>query len=77
MSKKCPYCQEELIHGYIKTNREVITWSPDSKQKPMFTTLWHVYENEIKLGEYGFFKGGKVSAYRCSKCNKIIIDIND
>lgn len=75
INKKCPYCSDELIHGYIKTNGEVIAWSPDCKKKSIFTSRWHVYENEIKLGKYSFHKGGKVSAFKCNRCNKIIIDI--
>lgn len=28
---KCPYCSGKLIHGYIKTRGEALTWSTDSK----------------------------------------------
>lgn len=75
--KKCPVCSNPLVQGYIKTNGEVIAWSPESKRKSIFTSCWRVYENEIKLGEYSFFKGGKVKAYRCDICHKIFIDIEE
>ena len=71
---ECPYCSNKLIKGYIKTNGEVITWSCDPKRKPRFTFRWQVYDNEIKLGTYHFVKGGRVCAYRCENCEKIIID---
>lgn len=47
-----------------------------SKKKSIFMSRWHVYNDEIKLGEYSFIRGGKVSAFKCNKCKKIIIDIN-
>ena len=74
--EKCPYCSGQLIHGYITTNGEVLTWSPDSK-KSIFTSRWHVGENEIKLGTYSYFKGGRVDAFKCDICHIIIIDINN
>lgn len=26
---RCPYCSGKLIHGYIKTRGEALTWSPN------------------------------------------------
>jgi len=74
--KKCPFCSQDLIQGYVKTKGEIITWSPNKERKPLFAPRWHIGENEIKLGEYSFFEGGRVSAFKCDKCNKIIIDIH-
>lgn len=75
MNEKCPICSGKLIHGYIKTKGEIITWSPNPKRKPLLTHRWQVYEDEIKLCKYNYLKGGKVDAYKCDNCNKIIIDI--
>ncbi len=71
---ECPYCSKNLIKGYIKTGGEVITWSSDPKRKPILSSRWKVFENEVKLGTYHYFKGGRVCAYRCENCEKIIID---
>lgn len=54
MVKKCPYCSGDLLHGFIKTNEEVLTWSPNPKRKSIFSHCWRVKEDEIKLGIYGF-----------------------
>lgn len=75
--KKCPFFHRALELVYIKSNGEVITWSPNPKKKSIFTIRWHVYENEIKLALYSLIKGAKVEAYKCGICNKIIIDIDD
>lgn len=74
--EKCPFCSKELIHGYIKTAGEVIVWSPNEKKHSLFKSRYHVKDGDIRLGEYSFCKGGKVSAFKCNQCNKIIIDIN-
>ncbi|MEG0367352.1 MAG: PF20097 family protein [Coprobacillus sp.] len=71
---KCPYCHQELIKGHIQTRGEVIKWLPEEKREPILESRWSVADNEIKLGEYGFIKGGDVEAYCCSHCHKIIID---
>ena len=61
---KCPYCSGKLIHGYIKTRGEALTWSTDSKI-PVF--------QDVKLGNFRYFKGDKIDAYRCDTCHVIII----
>lgn len=71
---KCPFCSALLVKGYIKTTGEVLAWTPDNVSKNMLSTRGHVQKEEMKLGEYSFLKGGKVDAYKCSVCNKIIID---
>lgn len=40
-------------------------------------TLYNLELNGIKLGHYGVNTEPKVKSYRCMKCNKIIIDLND
>lgn len=72
--KNCPYCSREMVLGYIKTSGEVLTWSENSDMKPIFSTRSHVGKDEIKLGDYTFFKGDKVKAFKCSSCKKIIMD---
>ena len=76
--KKCPFCSQPLTIGYIKTRGEVISWSPNKKAKSCFSTHWTVEENDIKLGTFSYLKyGGRVKAYRCNSCKKIIIDEDD
>ena len=64
---KCPYCSGKLIHGYIKTRGEALTWSTDSKI-PVFPDRWHYLQEDVKLGNFHYFKGDKIDAYRCDTC---------
>lgn len=43
---KCPYCSGKLIHGYIKTRGEALTWSTDSKI-PVFPDRWHYFQEDV------------------------------
>ena len=72
---RCPYCSGKLIHGYIKTRDEALTWSTDSKI-PVFPDSWHYLQEDVKLGNFRYFKGDKIDAYRCDTCHVIIIADN-
>lgn len=43
---KCPYCSGKLIHGYIKTRGEAITWSENPDKLSVMTNLWHAGEDD-------------------------------
>lgn len=73
---KCPYCSGKLIHGYIKTRGEAITWSENPDKLSVMTNLWHAGEDDTKLGDFSYFKGDRIDAYKCNECNIIIIDAN-
>lgn len=76
--KNCPFCNQPLSIGYIKTRGEVISWSPNKKKKSLFSSRWTIEGNDVKLGMFSFLKyGGRVKAYRCNHCKKIIIDEED
>lgn len=76
INNRCPYCSGQLRLGYIKTRNEIIIWSPSSRKKTFFSSKWYVGENNVALGKFNYFKGCKKVAFKCDKCNKIIIDIN-
>lgn len=74
----CPFCKKTLTVGYLKTNGEVLSWSEKYKRKSLFNSRWTAEGGDIKLGNFKFFKGGgRVKAYRCDTCKKIIINEND
>lgn len=68
---KCPYCSGKLIHGYIKTRGEALTWSTDSKI-PVFLDSWHYLQEDVKLGNFRYFKGDKIDAFRCDSLCKVL-----
>lgn len=70
---RCPYCSGKLIHGYMKTRGEALTWSPNPEKLPFMTNKWHIGEDDIKLGDFSYYK---IDAYKCNTCNIIIINAN-
>lgn len=71
---KCPYCENEMTNGKIYGDRYLMKWVPDTERlvAGVFVPLEH-----IKIGRYnGLFKRISVDAAYCSKCNKMIIDLD-
>ena len=72
---KCPYCNEEMEKGYIKSSHSII-WGKDES--------WGFDAGDLRLSDKsvkefakGFFKGFFVESYRCGKCNKIIVSLDE
>lgn len=42
----------------------------------LMTNKWHIGEDDIKLGDFSYYKGDKIDAYKCNTCNIIIINAN-
>lgn len=55
---------------------EALTWSPNPEKLPFMTNKWHIGEDDIKLGDFSYYKGDKIDAYKCNTCNIIIINAN-
>jgi hypothetical protein len=67
MELKCPYCQAELIEGFMYAGK--------------YSFKWYTEDMSIMAKYFGF--GGdvlsdnpKVICYRCKECNKLIVDLN-
>lgn len=69
---ECPYCSAEMQVGYIQC-RDGVYWSP---QKRMVAAIAPHGTDIIALGQRNVnpFSGSVVIAYRCSGCQKIIMD---
>ena len=74
---KCPYFDSELVPGYIHGTSRLINYTLKWLREDLNPTLYNLELNGIKLGHYGIHTEPKVKSYRCIKCNKIIIDLND
>lgn len=61
---KCPYCDSEMEKGMMRQDRYALKWISDD---PIFK------RKKIKLTNW--LNKTYVDAYLCSKCNKIIIDV--
>ncbi len=66
---KCPYCGEEMQHGYLKSVKP-FSWSPEKEI--------HLF-NIPRKGEFDVSNNGWDSCYTeadfCPKCEKIILDV--
>ncbi|WP_373844436.1 PF20097 family protein [Clostridium sp.] len=67
---QCPYCNKELISGYIYGDRSPLMWMPEDK-KPFLGLIANgeILENSKK----GFFEFPNLKAYRCNDCKKMIV----
>lgn len=68
---KCPYCNEEMIRGYIYGYRYTLKWLPE--EKDLLFGMWA--KDSIKIGESEEMGRPRVEAHMCSECGKYIIDI--
>ena len=67
---KCPYCNEEMEKGYIKSSH-LIHWGKEKNLGPGSNDI-----NLINRSLGGFFKGNFVESNYCGCCNKIIISLD-
>lgn len=69
----CPYCQSELIPGFIYGDRYALKWLPEDK--PLAGGIFAVGGEQI--GTKSPFSRPRVKGYKCNNCNKIIIDLDE
>ncbi len=70
---KCPYCNQEMLEGFIENTACPLAWTPKGKNRP-FLKLHRIGDYEDGMGKYVFPYGWRVNAYKCDSCNVIIID---
>ena len=68
---KCPYCNGEMIRGFIYGDRVKLKWLPEDKK--LLLGLWAI--DSIELGQYEGIGRPRAEAYMCNECNKFIIDM--
>lgn len=71
--KKCPYCNTDMLSGYIQC-RDGVYWC---KNKRKIAALPPFKDNIALANQAGVFNGHSVEAYNCPKCKKIIIYYED
>ncbi len=75
---KCPYCQKEMLPGYIPNWSQPVQWIPDDKRPSLFS--FSVAEHAVPLNNQ--FKLLKVNGYRaeahyCPDCGVILAPTNN
>ena len=69
----CPYCQKEMILGYIQC-RDGLHWTP--RRQPV-AALSCFGRGSVPLSNGAADNSRTVHAYRCADCQKIIIDCSE
>ncbi len=71
--KKCPYCNHEMLEGFIENTACPLAWTPIDKNRP-FLKLHGIGDYETGMGRFVFPYGWRVKAYKCGNCEIIIIE---
>ena len=71
INMQCPYCNEEMKHGYIQSPRHQIFWS--EKKRKNYSIFITPSNPDVSLSN-GFLSIPAVESYCCQKCKKIIIE---
>ena len=67
---KCPYCNEEMVKGYIQC-RDGVDWT---EKKQVIAALSALGKGRTSLANGAAEDNSAVYAYKCEKCKKVIID---
>jgi len=68
----CPYCKEQMGHGYLKGFRDYLWWIPKNKffHSPFSDDSLIVEDSSTK-------RKTCVIAYVCTQCHKVIANIKE
>lgn len=70
MELKCPYCNSDLIEGFIDSPMTSLRWH---NKNAGFFEKYTVFGGEVLCNHNSDF----IKCYRCKNCNKLIIDLNE
>lgn len=66
----CPYCGKEMLLGYIQC-RDGVTWTPNRQPVAALSIFGR---GSVSLSNGAADNSRAVYAYRCTACQKVIID---
>lgn len=70
MELKCPYCNSDLIEGFIDSPKCSLRWH---NKNAGFFEKYTVFGGEVLCNH----NSDLIKCYRCKNCNKLIIDLNE
>lgn len=70
---KCPYCNQEMLSGYIPNGNQPVQWLPDG-EKPSMLAFTTAEKGVTLVNKFAPLKanGYKATAFYCKEC-KIVI----
>ena len=66
---KCPYCNEEMVKGYIQC-RDGVDWT---EKKQVIAALSALGKGRTSLANGAAEDNSAVYAYKCEKCKKVLM----
>ena len=66
----CPYCQTEMILGYLTNGTQPVQWIPEGKKESLLS--FSVADEGVALPSRFTMRGYRAKAYYCPNC-KIVI----
>jgi len=69
---RCPWCESEMVSGYLMGDRYRAKWLPDSSH--LLLGIWAVGGQPI--GKMRFSRQ-RIKAHKCGACARIVIDLKD
>ncbi len=67
---KCPYCDREMLSGYLHNPNQPLQWLPEDARPALST--FAVAEDAVRLPGKLKFSGYRAAAHHCPGC-KIVI----
>lgn len=71
--KRCPYCNQEMKEGFVENTAAPLAWTPKGKNRP-FLKVHRIGDYETGMGKFVFPYGWRVDAFKCERCNVILIE---
>jgi hypothetical protein len=77
---KCPYCNSEMVHGFINRPMETFSFYPSNVKPKIFRSKWSINKDAVLIKKFKQWEFSdntyKYPADYCEKCQKIILEVS-
>ena len=67
---KCPYCNKEMLVGYIHNGNQPVQWIPNGKKPSIFR--FSAADGGVKLSNKLSLNGYNAEAFYCDACHIVV-----
>lgn len=71
---RCPYCNKEMLSGYIPNDDQPVQWLPDG-ERPSLLAYTTAEKGVTLMSKYALLIGYKATAFYCKECKIVIAPI--
>jgi len=69
----CPYCNKELLEGYIPAGKMALMWIPKGEKMP--ATIFSKTKNGVNLTDVPLWRAEVASSFYCDHCKVVITPV--